>query len=50
MKETCRSDEGVWILLSGSMVTCQYPLLRSIVEKMAAPESDSRISVILGRG
>lgn len=42
--------KAVLFLLSGSMVTCQYPLLRTMVLKMAAPDRDSKISVIFGRG
>ncbi len=42
--------KGVLALLLGSMVICQYSLLRSMVEKMAAPDRDSRISMKSGGG
>lgn len=42
--------KAIFGLLSGSIVTCQYALFRSMVEKMAASERESRIAMKFGRG
>ena len=41
---------AVYCFDSGTMWTCQNPLLKSIVEKCAAPDMLSSASCILGRG
>lgn len=42
--------KAVFSLLSASMLTCQYPELRSSVVKILAPLKESMISCIVGSG